>query len=305
MIIYTDVPLDEYLDGLPPLKNDPLGDDVKILPLGYRPRLKYGPLEFVDWTFIMKRPLRDSEPLEGNWWAYIPPSDEMIPYEEIISPYFNSKCIFSVNDLIFIYWYLANVGNTIVVEFGECMGLIPEVPISKIDISDKKIGRMPINDYRRRGIRYVFTDSKKTANKYDTGILKSMESHEKTESPYWRSISGSVTLMELIKLCGNIISKVILFEQGDVSVKGAAIPDTVPPKGKIPSPKAVFSIQYPDQEDNAGYRLDDKDEAILKKYADCKVCSYMLYSRDSMSRFAYHDVEDEIGLVAVMKDVYS
>lgn len=86
-----------------------------------------------------------------------------------------------------------------------------------MDISDKGQGMMPMGSCRRGDILYVFSDRDHVASSHDTALLELMSHHAQSRFPNWRLLPNDVSLNDLIRMCGDCVSDIIVFDQKDVS----------------------------------------------------------------------------------------
>lgn len=221
-LIITDKPLEDFLEHIPPLKG-PVTDEVINFngeeihtrsdlwkPHEYREYLVRGPLKIQRWirTFT---PGPDPTPPKVNK-LLLENGKEWFSYTT-----HNSCSHFDMEQILFVYWYLANVGSRICLyrQFGlESLG--PETPVARIDVSDK-----PLSDTILRSIQsdvlYVFSDPKGNSALHDTEILRRMgiDLPDKRFSHY-KAPQDKFTLSDLRKVLGNCYSVITVYDYIDV-----------------------------------------------------------------------------------------
>lgn len=79
-----------------------------------------------------------------------------------------------MEQILFVYWYLANAGDRVCIYNQYCLEAFgPETPVARVDVSDK-----PLSDTILRGIDndilYLFFDTKGSSVAHDTHILERM-----------------------------------------------------------------------------------------------------------------------------------
>ena len=294
MLIFTDRSLNRYQIS-EPFDGDIEQSGLNVTDSLQNTRIRIGVIDLTDRTAEMKKEF--GIPQDQSVWIYVSNSYAEYDYEEIIvDPYNDRSFRFETTDLIFVYWYLANVGKRISYIYGKNLNLSSETPTVQIDISDKAPGMRPMKTDRRENILYTFTDEHGTAHLHDTKILDTMTAHETSESKKWRILPKNTTLNGIIDMCGNCISDVIVYDHANISESKNVIPDCHPPP--IPIEYITNSEKYWGFVGN--WKRGVRSRPGNSIYGDCQALSYMISSKDSMDRCIFEGDENGISLAVVI-----
>lgn len=226
--IFTDTPLEEMMEHLPPLKcpvetieiKNKEGEVVRVLttddtaPELSRERLVHGDVCLVRYNHGLK-----PHGIKGNVDYFNGDLNSLLgTNSERWNSYLNAGERHSAYDLlllIFVYWYLANGGKNIALYFQFDMPLLgPETPVSKVDISNKEPGQTPMIREMMPDVMYLFFDSTGSAKNHDTGILERFAKDGDYDSFFssWKVPKEPLTLRELRRDCGNTVAFTAVYD---------------------------------------------------------------------------------------------